>query len=90
MTRTNASLKENESEVYKKLFPPIKLKTKKPKFQIGDFVRITIKRQEFREGYLPNFTKEIFKISDIIDTNPVTYKKKTLNDDEIIGSFLRS
>ena len=62
------------------------MKTKKPKFQIGDFVRITIKRQEFREGYLPNFTKEIFKISDIIDTNPVTYKKKTLNDDEIIGS----
>ena len=87
MSPTNDLLKENESEIYEQLFPPIKLKTKKLKFQIGDFVRITIKRQEFRQGYSPNFTKEIFKILDILNTNPVTYKIKDLDDKEIIGSF---
>ena len=73
----------------KKLFPPIKLKSQKPTFQIGDFVRITIKRKDFRKGYLTNFTKELFKISDVLDTNPVTYKIKTLDDEEIIGSFYK-
>ena len=61
MSPTNASLKEKESEMYKKLFSPIKLKTQKPIFQIGHFVRITIKRKDFRKGYLPSFTKEIFR-----------------------------
>ena len=62
MTPTNGSSKENESQENEyEVFPPIKLKTKKPKFQIDDFVRITIKRKDFRKGYLPSFTKEIFR-----------------------------
>ena len=38
---------------------------------------------------MTNFTKELFKISDVLDTNPVTYKIKTLDDEEIIGSFYK-
>jgi len=34
-----------------------------------------------------NWTREIFVVSDINQTNPITYKLEDLNGDDIIGSF---
>ena len=60
----------------------------KPKFKIGHKVRISkYKRETFNKGYTPNWTEEIFTVENIQYTNPITYKLKYLNDEEIQGSF---
>ena len=63
----------------------------KPKFKVGDKVRISkYKRKIFVEGYTSNWTEEIFLV-ELVDkiqsTNPITYKLKDLNNEEIQGSF---
>ena len=48
------------------------------KFQVGDFVRVPDKRNIYSKGYTTNWNRELFKIHNINETNPVTY---TLNDE---------
>ena len=59
----------------------------KPRLKVGDRVRIYKYKKHFEKGYETNWTKEIFVIDKIINTNPITYKIKDLNDEEITGSF---
>ena len=61
----------------------------KPKFKIGDKVRICkYKGKVFDKSYTPNWTEEVFIIEEIQDINPITYKIKDLNNEEIQGSFM--
>ena len=62
MTPKEASKKENEEKVFINLYDDlIYWKPKKPKFTIGDEVRISkYKRQIFDKGYTPNWTEEVF------------------------------
>jgi transposase InsO family protein len=87
MTPHEASLEKNSKKVYNNLFPQTQNNLKKPYFSIGDRVRISKKRKDFHKGYLPNFTNELFIISKILSTEPVTYKLKDMNNEEIVGSF---
>jgi hypothetical protein len=41
----------------------------------------------FKKSYLPLWTEELFEISDIKHTNPITYKIKDMNGEEIQGTF---
>ena len=60
----------------------------KPEFKVGDKVRISkYKRKLFEKGYTPNWTEEIFLVDKIQSTNPITYRLKDLNNEEIQGSF---
>jgi hypothetical protein len=59
----------------------------KPKFAIGDKIRITVKKDVFHKGYLPRWTEELFTVSAIQYTDPITYKIKDLNVEEIKGMF---
>ena len=60
----------------------------KPKFKVGDKVRISkFKRKVFDKGYAPNGTEEIFLVDKIQSTNLITYRLKDLNNEEIQGSF---
>ena len=59
----------------------------KPKFKVNDRVRISYKRGVFDKGYLANWSYEIFKVSDVLNTNPITYKIKDFENEEIKGSF---
>lgn len=60
----------------------------KPKFKVGDKVRISkYKRKVFEEGYTLNWSEEIFVIDSIQYTNQITYILKELNNDEITGTF---
>ena len=58
-----------------------------PTFSIGDHVRITKKKKTFDKGYTLRWTEEVFKISIIQLTIPVTYKITDYNGEEIQGSF---
>ena len=56
---------------------------------IGDNVRITKKRNLFDKGYTQRWTEEVFTISKILLTIPVTYKITDCNLEEIQGSFYK-
>ena len=89
MTPVEASKKANESKVWSSLYGDlIYLKPGKPKFAIGDKVRISkYKRQVFDKGYTPNWNEEIFLINKILPTKPVTYSIVDLKGESIKGSF---
>ena len=89
MTPTEASKKENEKQVFANLYEDeIYLKPKKPKFSIGDTVRISkYKRRVFDNGYTPNWTEEVFVIDKLNLTKPVTYHVVDLLGEKVEGSF---
>ena len=87
-TPEEASMPYNWQFVYNNLYPPLK-KAKKPIFDIGDRVRIARKKALFEKGFEPNYTEQIFEVDSIEDTNPVTYKLKDLNNQQIRGTFYR-
>lgn len=59
----------------------------KPKFQLGDNVRISKTKRVFKKGYLPNWTNEVFKIYAIKPTRPVTYILQDHKGELIKGGF---
>lgn len=64
--------------------PPVK----KPKYKVGDTVRISRERGLFEKKFTAGFSEELFKISRV-DTSqtPHIYELKDLNGEDILGSF---
>ena len=60
---------------------------KDPKFQVGDHVRISKYKSIFFKGYTPNWSEEMFVISNIKNTVPWTYVINAINSKEIPGTF---
>jgi hypothetical protein len=87
MTPTQASNCSNKDAVYSNLYGSMKQTKIKPKFKIGSRVRLSKLKRYFEKGYTPNWTEEIFIISGINNTNPITYSIKDLNEEAIQGSF---
>ena len=88
MPHIEASKKKNESNLYFNLHGDMEQLSSKPKFKVGNKVRISkYKRKVFDKGYTPNWTEEIFLTDKIQSTNPITYRLKDLNNEEIQGSF---
>ena len=86
MTPVEAPKKKNEGIVYFNLYGDME-PLSKPKFKVGDKVRISkYQGKVFDKGYTPNWT-EVFTVDKIQYTNPITYKLKDLNGEEIQGSF---
>ena len=56
-----------------------------PKIKIGDYVRNADKRNIFSKGYTSNCNIELFKVIEVLKTQPPTYKIEDMNG-EIIGS----
>ena len=64
------------------------IRKRKPKFKPGEFVRISKYRGKFKRGYTANYTNEVFVVTDVIKTIPVTYRVADIrNADKIIGTF---
>ena len=77
---------ENEHEVWNNLYGKYRKPTK-PKFRIGDYVRISKTSRPFKKGYLPNWSEEIFTVASIVKSVPVTYRIKEENGTFIKGTF---
>ncbi len=90
MTPAIASLKENQptlKEIWnRKFLNSIPLPKNRSKFHVGDYVRLYRWKGIFTKGYKANWSKEIFKIVEILPTNPFTYKISDSNDEIIEGS----
>ena len=69
----DASIKENESEVWENLFQDAEQDKKFGKFKIGDTVRISRMKGIFEHGFLPNWSEPIYKMPNINNSTPVTY-----------------
>jgi len=88
MTPIQASKKKNEDRVYFNLYGGVKQINKKAKFKIGDSVRISkYERKVFDRGYTPNWTEEIFTITNVLNTIPKIYMLKDLQGEKISGTF---
>ena len=82
----------NESIVRNKLFPKIKKLKRHTKavFKVGDSVRITRKKGTFEKGYEMNWSWEVFNVSEVKKTYPVTYGVRDYKGEDIRGSFYHS
>ena len=60
---------------------------KDPNFKVGDHVRISKYKSIFAKGYTQNWSEEVFVVSKIKNTVPLTYKVSDLNGEKITGSF---
>jgi len=69
---------------------PLKPKSYKWKYDVGDRVRITMRRQPFKKGYLGRWCEKIFEIDARLPTVPVTYRLKDPADDVIKRKFYES
>ena len=73
--------------MYFNLYGDMQQLSSKPKFKVGDKVRISKYKRKMFDGYTPNWTEEIFLIDKIQSTNPITYRLRDPNNEEIQGSF---
>ena len=87
-----ASQKDNEHKVFFKLYGK-KMEPRKPKYIIGDKIRIYKWNPLFTKSFRPNFSEEIFEISEVVKTSngnytkPVTYRIKDYNEEPVKGTF---
>ena len=75
----------NSAAVWNNTHPIVRFP--KSKFKVGDSVRISKTQRVFRKGYLPQWSEEIFTLSNRLNTNPVTWKLRDWNDEVLQGSF---
>ena len=59
----------------------------KPKFKVGDHVRISKYKKIFAKGYTQNWSEHVFIIRKIKNTVPWTYVIRALNDEINAESF---
>ncbi|XP_033225746.1 uncharacterized protein LOC117178429 [Belonocnema kinseyi] len=59
----------------------------RPKFKVGDRVRVSKHKHVFEKGYTPNWTTEVFTVDRTMLTSPVTYKLKDYQDQPIAGGL---
>src|SRR5437867_9219123 len=73
----------NESELRRRT-----VKTKaRPLLANGDWVRISETRRVFKKGYLPSWTREVFKVVRVHSADPPTYSINDYSDEPIKGKF---
>ncbi len=60
-----------------------------PKFlyKAGDFVRISKNKTKLTKGYKPNYTEEVFVVSECLNRHPATYRLKDQDGEPISGIF---
>ena len=63
------------------------LPQRKPKFKLGQRVRIFKWKSKFEKGYTAKWTQEIFIVKKINNTAPITYELEDQEGEDIVGRF---
>ena len=58
-----------------------------PKLKVGDYVRNVDKRNIFSKGYTSNWNRELFKVNEVLKTQPPTHKIGDINGEIIGGKY---
>ena len=69
--------------LYGKIRPPPPL----AKFHVGEKAWIVRKKDTFEKDFTPNWTEEVFALSEVKHTNPITYSVKDELGEPIKGIF---
>lgn len=77
----------NQEDVWQNLYGHPKKEKLRKLFKMGDRVRISKARRHFKKGYLPSWTDELFTVSRVNKTKPVTYFLKDDLGSELLGTF---
>ena len=77
----------NEGTVWQNLYGNESTRSTKYKFNIGDQVRISKTRRTFKKGYLPNWTEEVFTITERIPRQPPVYRIADYDGEKLDGTF---
>lgn len=85
--KPNSITYENSQDLLKRIYKDGITENKKPKYKIGDIVRISKAKGIFDKGYYPNFTDELFKILQVNKTTPPSYRIEDLEQNPIEGIF---
>ena len=85
MKPIEASKKSNENIVRKNY--NFEITNKKPKFSIGNKVRLSLLKNTFEKGYTSNWSEQIYIIDDIKSSNVHYHYLKDLNGEKLDGSF---
>uniref|UniRef100_A0A6V7L737 Integrase catalytic domain-containing protein n=1 Tax=Bracon brevicornis TaxID=1563983 RepID=A0A6V7L737_9HYME len=81
-------IKATEKDLRRRVYSKFKInRTKRIKFKIGDKIRISKFKHIFEKGYTPNWTTEVFGISTVRNTDPVTYELIDDRQNPIEGVF---
>ena len=59
----------------------------KPKLKVGDYVGRVDKRNIFSKGYTSNWNRELFKVNEVLKTQPPTYKIEDINGEIKEGKY---
>lgn len=78
---------KNEADILKKIYKKIKIVRKKPKFKVGQLVRLSRQKLLFEKGYTQNYTFELFRIAQVKLSSPRTYLLEDLTGEKIQGRF---
>jgi hypothetical protein len=85
--------KKNERRVLQKIRRTQQRRLKgtrpKKKFELkaGDVVRLSRYKNVFEKGYTPNWTEELFKVTEVLSTRPRTFRVVDMLNTPIKGTF---
>jgi hypothetical protein len=88
-SRPNDVNEENQHEIFRVIYsellqPQGKVK---PKHSVGDKVRVSLVKNIFAKGYATSWSTEVFEITKVRLTHPITYFIKDQNGEEIKGKY---
>ena len=87
----NEVTRENQEEIWDRLNAGAHKRqwdAIKPRLEVGDTVRLSKARRVFTRGYTPNWTTEVFRVSEVLSKHrPVVYRIRDLADEVIEGTF---
>jgi len=88
MRPADVSSRDSITRAYANLYPNATPSPKAPiNFKVGDRVRMAYHVDKFNRGFLPQWTEEIFTISEIVKRTPyVIYRVKDCKGEEVKGT----
>jgi len=93
MKPIDAIKKENNSKVFNNLYGDYYEQlindntVQKPKFEVGDLVRISRVKEIFEHGYHDNWSRAVYKVAKVLDTHPITYNLNEYDNKPLEGGF---
>ena len=78
---------KNEQAIYESVFSNNNESTNKFKLDINDKVRISKYKTVFSKGYTPNWSEEIFIVTEQLIRSPNAYRIRDLKDERVEGIF---
>ena len=75
MTPTEARKPRNHTKVFRHLYEKkmAELGEQKPKFHVGEEVRLAVKKDQFEKSYVINWSDRVYTVKRVLATRPITY-----------------